>query len=61
MHERQQKPRASSIAVGRQRRRREVRIPTLFQLVIECRDETQQREVYERLAAAGIACKVMTL
>jgi hypothetical protein len=45
----------------RKRRPREITIPTLFQLVIECRDENQQRELYEKLTAAGHTCKVMTL
>jgi hypothetical protein len=40
---------------------REITIPTLFQLVIQCRDENQQRELYEQLTAAGHTCKVMTL
>jgi hypothetical protein len=46
---------------NRQQRRAEITIPKLFQLVIECRDENQQRELYERLTASGHVCKVMTL
>jgi hypothetical protein len=48
-------------STGRKRRLREITVPNLYQLVIECRDENQQRELYERLTAAGHACKVMTL
>jgi hypothetical protein len=32
-----------------------------YQVVIECRDEAQQRAVFERLTAEGYACKLLTL
>ena len=40
---------------------REVDVPTLFQIVVECDDETGQRELYERLTNGGYKCRVMTL
>jgi hypothetical protein len=40
---------------------REVDVPEVFQVVIECDGEQQQRAVYERLAAEGHKCKLLTL
>jgi hypothetical protein len=39
----------------------EVDIPAAFQVVVQCRDEAQQREVYERLTAEGWQCRLLTL
>ncbi|HWC88699.1 MAG TPA: hypothetical protein VG433_03570 [Pirellulales bacterium] len=39
----------------------EIDIPEVFQLVIECRDEADQRTLYERLSAEGYACKPLNL
>lgn len=39
----------------------EPQLNELFQIVVECRDEAQQREVYERLTAEGLSCRVLTL
>jgi len=39
----------------------EVNVPEAFQVVVECSDEAQQREVYERLAAEGMKCRLLTL
>lgn len=33
----------------------------LFQVVVECRDEADQRAVFERLTAEGRKCKLLTL
>jgi hypothetical protein len=41
--------------------RPEPRIPQLFQIVVECRDEDEQREVYETLVAAGRKCRLVML
>lgn len=38
-----------------------VKIGESFQLVIECHDESQQRELYERLTKEGYRCRVLTL
>ena len=32
-----------------------------FQLLVECADERDQREVYERLTARGRKCRVITI
>ncbi len=40
---------------------REVPIPDSFQVVIECRDEAHQKEVFERLTAEGLPCRLLTL
>ena len=39
----------------------EVAIPEVFQVVIECRDEDQQRELYQRLSGEGLKCRLLTL
>lgn len=33
----------------------------VYQVVVECGDETKQREVYEKLSADGLRCRVLTL
>jgi ParB-like chromosome segregation protein Spo0J len=38
-----------------------VAIPEAFQVVVECRDESEQQAVYERLSAEGYACKLLML
>jgi hypothetical protein len=38
-----------------------VAIPETFQVVVECRDETEQQTVYERLTAEGYTCKLLML
>ena len=35
--------------------------PFLFQLIVECRDEDQQRALYERLRAEGFECRVVNV
>ena len=32
-----------------------------FEVVAECRDEGQQKELYERLTAEGYSCRLFTL
>jgi hypothetical protein len=41
--------------------RPEFEIPDAFQVIVDCRDEAEQREVYERLTTEGFTCKVMML
>ncbi len=36
-------------------------VPATFQVVVDCRDEAEQRAVYERLAGEGMKCKVLSL
>jgi hypothetical protein len=38
-----------------------VTVTEAFQVVIECRDEQQQRQVYERLTGEGLKCRLLTL
>jgi hypothetical protein len=40
---------------------REVNIPESYQVVIECRDEEDQRVIFERMCAEGYRCRVLTL
>ena len=39
----------------------EVVIPESWQVVVECRDEAEQLEVFERMRAEGRRCRVLTL
>jgi hypothetical protein len=32
----------------------------IFDLIVACRDEAQQRELFERLAREGFKCRVIT-
>lgn len=36
-------------------------VPEAFQVVVECRDEDQQREVFERLTGEGYSCRLLML
>jgi hypothetical protein len=40
---------------------KEATIAPLFQVVVECGNETEQQTVYERLIAEGLKCRVLTL
>ena len=39
----------------------EVTIPESYQVVVECRDETDQQTVFEKMRAEGYRCRVLTL
>jgi len=39
----------------------EAAIPETYQVVVECRDETDQQAVFERMRAEGYRCRVLTL
>ena len=39
----------------------EVDIPESFQVVIQCRDEAEQKTLYDRLTAEGLSCRLLTL
>ena len=39
----------------------EVNIPESYQVVVECRDEDDQKVVFERMRAEGYRCRVLTL
>lgn len=36
-------------------------VPASFQVVVECADEDQQRQIYERMRSEGFKCRVLTL
>src|SRR3990172_4465571 len=37
----------------------EVDLPEAYQVVVECRDEAQQKEVYQRMIAEGYKCRLL--
>jgi hypothetical protein len=39
----------------------EIEVPECFQVVVECEDESQQQEVYERMCQEGFKCRLLTL
>ncbi len=41
--------------------REEVAIPESWQVVVECRDEGNQREIFDRMREEGYRCRVLTL
>ena len=40
---------------------KDLAIPELFQIVVQCKNEDEQREVFEQLVAEGRKCKIMNL
>ncbi len=38
-----------------------VKVPELFQIVIQCRDEEHQQQLFERFTAEGLECRLLTL
>jgi hypothetical protein len=36
-------------------------VPEIYEVVIECRHEAEQRAVYERMCGEGYRCRVITL
>ncbi len=39
----------------------EVPIPEAFQVIVECADESQQKDLFEQLTAQGYACRLLNL
>jgi hypothetical protein len=39
----------------------EVDVPEMYQVVVECRDEADQKAVFERLVAERLKCRLLTL
>ena len=39
----------------------EVEIPEVFQVVIECKDEAEQKSLFERFTGEGLRCRLLTL
>ncbi len=42
-------------------RQKTISIPSLLQILVECKSEAQQQELFERLRAEGFKCRVLTL
>ncbi|MCL2305230.1 MAG: hypothetical protein FWC43_07800 [Planctomycetaceae bacterium] len=40
---------------------KEIHLPTLFQLLVDCEDEEQQKELYEELVDRGVKLKILNL
>lgn len=40
---------------------KEIAIPNLFQIIVECEDEEEQRECFEELTRSGRKCRVVNL
>lgn len=57
----QQEAEQTSLQFGDPSERPEVNIPESFQLVIECKSEADQEQLYERLRKEGFRCRVLTL
>ena len=41
--------------------RKEVTVPEVYQILVTCRDEEEQREVFEHLNAEGRSCRIVNL
>ena len=41
--------------------RPDIEITEMFQIVVDCGSEAQQRELFERLSGEGLNCRVLTL
>ncbi|MEZ6069382.1 MAG: hypothetical protein R3C10_03715 [Pirellulales bacterium] len=39
----------------------ELTVPEIYQIVVDCEDESAQRSLYERLVEEGLRCRVLTL
>ena len=48
-------------AESKSRGEREKQLDEVFQVVVECENEAEQQDVYERLVAEGFACKLRSL
>lgn len=40
---------------------RRQQIGEIYHVLVECRDEREQRRIYEELKARGLKCRVLTL
>lgn len=46
---------------GGKRKKRNLKLVESFQVVVTCIDESQQRELYERLSDQGFICRLLML
>jgi ParB-like chromosome segregation protein Spo0J len=49
------------LAVANSRDYQDIVIENTFQVVVECEDEQQQRELFERMRDQGLKCRVLSL
>lgn len=40
---------------------RDLAIPELYQILVQCKDEAEQRDVFEQLTAMNLPCKILNL
>jgi len=52
---------AQSYDCGSDFERPEVSIPEIFQILVSCQDEDEQREIFEQLTADGRSCRIVNL
>jgi hypothetical protein len=57
----QSAPGSAGVLSGSIKQVPEVTIPESYQVVVECRDETDQQTVFETMRAEGYRCRVLTL
>ncbi len=55
------KPRMAGTRAKAPRADKEVPVPALFQVLVQCRSEAEQRQVYEQMTRAGHPCRVLTM
>jgi hypothetical protein len=66
MHKRGDKRSVRRARTGKQREKLSVgpsatTIPQIYEVVVECRHEAEQRAVFERMRGEGYRCRVITL
>ncbi len=47
--------------VDREEKRPQRRVPTRYDILIQCRDEAEQRELFERLGRMGLKLRLLVL
>jgi hypothetical protein len=40
---------------------REIAVPEIYQILVDCGNEARQQEVFERLTSEGMKCRLLTL
>jgi hypothetical protein len=57
----QSAPGTAGVFPSPQNQRPEVTVPESYQVVVECRDEADQHQVFNQMRAEGYRCRVLTL
>jgi len=47
--------------IGEFKKRQSIEVPDAWELIIECKDETEQQKLFERFCEEGLKCRVLTL